>query len=356
AFSSGVCTSARVSDPMRRKFAGRLASVFSAVFTFTRGISSILRSMKTFTPTTPATTRGNATASATAQRPSRTRGNDGVIEQVIVPAQAEVPGSQRKTEARRHRPATLRQMPPGGAPTAAALLAALPESADAAVVRDQRYFVVAIEPDAVVVASGADALDGLDRLPPGGWAGFLAYELGGAVERVRPGRSTAGSQHEDRVPDLVLARFPTRVVLDPASGRYELHGRGRARDLLARAVESKGKRPSPPVATAPTRWCTSLDQAEFEQRVAKIREHIGAGDCYQVNLTRRLTTTRAIDPVGLFDALERANPSPHGAFVRVGAASGAPSTAVVSASPERFLSWRGPDIETRPIKGTGTDP
>ncbi|HMF82508.1 MAG TPA: anthranilate synthase component I family protein [Acidimicrobiia bacterium] len=247
-------------------------------------------------------------------------------------------------------------MTPGGAPTAAALLAALPESADAAVVRDQRYFVVAIEPDAVVVASGADALDGLDRLPPGWWAGFLAYELGGAVERVRPGRSTAGSQHEDRVPDLVLARFPTRVVLDPASGRYELHGRGRARDLLARAVESKGKRPSPPVATAPTRWCTTLDQAEFEQRVAKIREHIGAGDCYQVNLTRRLTTTRAIDPVGLFDALERANPSPHGAFVRVGAASGAPSTAVVSASPERFLSWRGPDVETRPIKGTGTDP
>src|SRR5262249_174220 len=222
AFSSGVCTSARVSDPMRRKFAGRLASVFSAVFTFTRGISSILRSMKTFTPTTPATTRGNATASATAKRPSRTRGNDRVIEQVIVPAEAEVPGSHRKTEAGRHGTATLRQMTPGGAPTAAALLAALPESADAAVVRDQRYFVVAIEPDAVVVASGADALDGLDRLPPGWWAGFLAYELGGAVERVRPGRSTAGSQHEDRVPDLVLARFPTRVVLDPASGRYSL--------------------------------------------------------------------------------------------------------------------------------------
>src|SRR5262249_36221929 len=37
-------------------------------------------------------------------------------------------------------------------------------------------------------------------------------------------------------------------------------------------------------------------------------------------------------------------------------ASGAPSTAVVSASPERFLSWRGAHVETPPIKGAGTHP
>jgi para-aminobenzoate synthetase component I len=35
---------------------------------------------------------------------------------------------------------------------------------------------------------------------------------------------------------------------------------------------------------------------------------------------------------------------------------GLPPIDVVSASPERFLSWRGPDVETRPIKGTAADP
>ncbi|HMG28141.1 MAG TPA: anthranilate synthase component I family protein [Acidimicrobiia bacterium] len=245
-----------------------------------------------------------------------------------------------------------------GAPLtpAAALLAALPATVDAAVVRDGPRTVVAAAPDAVVVASGADALDRVDRLPPGWWAGFLAYELGAAVERVAPGRSTAGGSGENGVPDLVLARFPARIVLDPASGRSELHGHGPGRDLLARAAASPPSRPDVPVPAARSRWRTSLDRAAFEQGVATIREHIGAGDCYQVNLTRRLTSARAVDPVALFAALEHANPSPHGAFLRVGATPGAPDIAVVSASPERFLSWRGPDVETCPIKGTGTDP
>jgi para-aminobenzoate synthetase component I len=245
----------------------------------------------------------------------------------------------------------------GASPSAAALLAALPATVDAAVVRDGPRFVVAAAPDAVRVASGPDALDVLDRLPPGWWAGFLSYELGGAVERVTLRRRPNAEHHaEPALPDLALARFPTRAVLDPASDRSELHGQGEARDLLAQAVEAAGAGPPVPASPALLRWQSSLDRAEFEQRVATILEHIGAGDCYQVNLTRRLTREESADPVSLFTALDRCNPSPHGALLRFGGAPGAPRVAVVSASPERFLSWRGRDAETRPIKGTGTDP
>jgi len=245
-------------------------------------------------------------------------------------------------------------MTAGASPSAAALLAALPATVDAAIVRDGPCLVVAAAPDAVRVASGPDALDVLDRLPSGWWAGFLSYELGGAVEHVTPRRRpNAGHHAEPTPPDLVLARFPARVVLDRASGRFELHGQGEARYLLAQAAEAAGTGlPSP----ALPRWHSSLDRAEFEDRVATILEHIGAGDCYQVNLTRRLTCDQPADPVGLFAALDRCNPSPHGALLRFGGAPGAPTMAVVSASPERFLSWRGRDAETRPIKGTATDP
>jgi para-aminobenzoate synthetase component I len=247
-------------------------------------------------------------------------------------------------------------MTAGASSSATALLSALPATVDAAVVRDGTRFVVAAAPDALRVASGRDALDTLDRLPPGWWAGFLSYELGRAVEQVSPRPHPNGHGDEPPLPALVLARFPARLVLDPASGRCELHGHGEARRLLTRAAEAA--RDSARAAASPTlaRWHTSLDRIAFEQRVTTILEHIGAGDCYQVNLTRRLTCEQAVDPVALFAALERCNPSPHGALLRMGGASDVPAMAVVSASPERFLSWRGRDVETRPIKGTATNP
>jgi para-aminobenzoate synthetase component 1 len=248
------------------------------------------------------------------------------------------------------------QMTAGASSSAAALLSALPATVDAAVVRDGTRFVVAAAPDALRVASGADALTALDDLPPGWWAGFMTYELGRLVEQVSPCPHRNDRDHEPLLPDFVLARFPARLVLDPASGRCELHGDGEARHLLARAAEAARDAACAPASPALERWHTSLDRVAFEQRVTTILEHIGAGDCYQVNLTRRLTCDQAVDPVALFAALDRCNPSPHGALLRFGGASGVPATAVVSASPERFLSWRGRDVETRPIKGTAIDP
>jgi para-aminobenzoate synthetase component 1 len=241
---------------------------------------------------------------------------------------------------------------PGAPLTAGAVLAHLPVSVDAAVVRAGTRVVVAAQPDAVEVASSDDAFDVLDRLRPGWWAGFLTYELGAAVERVVPAPRTGDAP---RLPDLVLARFPARLVLDPASGRARVHGDGSAAALLERAVEGACTQPRVPHPPALRRWHSSLDRPTFEQRVRDILEHIVAGDCYQVNLTRRLTADAAVNPVALLAALEQRNPSPHGAFLRVGAASGHRAVAVVSASPERFLAWRGPEVETQPIKGTGRD-
>jgi para-aminobenzoate synthetase component 1 len=80
--------------------------------------------------------------------------------------------------------------------------------------------------------------------------------------------------------------------------------------------------------------------------VEEIVELVRAGECYQVNLTRRLTSDTAADPTGLFSALVRRHPAPHAALLRSG------RVAVVSASPERFLRRRGDVVETRPIKGT----
>ncbi len=79
-----------------------------------------------------------------------------------------------------------------------------------------------------------------------------------------------------------------------------------------------------------------------------------AGDCYQVNLTRRISSHRRADPATLFLALQQQNPAPHEALLTFGPE--APfCPAVVSASPELFLSRRGDRVVTRPIKGTHAD-
>ena len=53
-------------------------------------------------------------------------------------------------------------------------------------VRRGRTTVVGVEPDDVVVASGLEAFAALDRLAPGFWVGWCAFELGHADPTQRP--------------------------------------------------------------------------------------------------------------------------------------------------------------------------
>jgi para-aminobenzoate synthetase component 1 len=80
--------------------------------------------------------------------------------------------------------------------------------------------------------------------------------------------------------------------------------------------------------------------------VREIRRLIGEGDCYQVNLTRRLSAAVDVDPRRLFSALLSLNPAPFAAYIE-----GSRGT-LAGSSPERFLSVRGRRAESRPIKGT----
>lgn len=97
-------------------------------------------------------------------------------------------------------------------------------------------------------------------------------------------------------------------------------------------------------------WTTTLDREAFSKRVSLIRDAIAAGDVYQVNLCRTLSTPLpdGFALAALAGALARHNPAPHAAVVHLPSAG----VAVACASPERFLRRRGDAIESEPIKGT----
>jgi para-aminobenzoate synthetase component 1 len=223
------------------------------------------------------------------------------------------------------------------------VLAALPRDADVVVVRDGPSWVIGVEPTRVVAARGEDAFSALDRLDGGWWAGFLAYDLGRAVERV----SHRIAPHDPGLPDLALARFDARLILTPEGMHVE--GEGSTRPVLESVARLACSGPRPLRRPRLGPWRSNVSREEFEAGVRRVVGLIEAGECYQVNLTRRLTCPLRADPIALFAGLVRLNPAPHAALVRLG------NQAVVSASPERFLSRRGNYVETRPIKGTAVD-
>jgi anthranilate/para-aminobenzoate synthase component I len=242
------------------------------------------------------------------------------------------------------------------AATVAALLEQLPLEAGVVVVHDGASTIVATAPAHVRIAHGADGFRALDEIEHEGgwWAGYLAYDLGRAVELVVPWAAADRS-----IPDLVLARFDARVRFAPGEDPV-LEGTGPGRRRLETALwealrSTERCETDEPQPVALDHWTSSLDQLAHADAVKAIHGLLDAGECYQVNLTRRLSSPRAADPKALFAALQKQNPAPHSALLTFGPE--APyCPAIVSASPELFLQRRGDRVITRPIKGTNADP
>ncbi|HEX3360288.1 MAG TPA: aminodeoxychorismate synthase component I [Solirubrobacterales bacterium] len=88
-------------------------------------------------------------------------------------------------------------------------------------------------------------------------------------------------------------------------------------------------------------------RAQYLADIERSQAELAAGESYEVCLTDQISTDASPDPFALYRRLRRSNPSPFAAFLRFG------DTAIVSSSPERFLSVaRDGAVQARPIKGT----
>jgi anthranilate synthase component 1 len=80
--------------------------------------------------------------------------------------------------------------------------------------------------------------------------------------------------------------------------------------------------------------------------VRQVKDHIAAGDCYQVVLSQRFAAQFNGDPLQIYRALRAINPSPYMFFLRLG------EETVVGASPEMLVRCHGQRLDYRPIAGT----
>jgi para-aminobenzoate synthetase component 1 len=218
-------------------------------------------------------------------------------------------------------------------------------------------------PDAVVetgrdLAALLGAGEALADGPPfqGGVVGLAAYELSAQLEGTAP-------KARGDWPDLTLLRYPALLAFHAGQRRALAIGRGpnpraaaAAADFALSWLDAPRSSPSSGVLAADITLATPDEQ--HAEAVAETVGRIAAGEIFQANLARpwRGRLAAGATPFDLFARLAHQSPAGYAAFLNL------PGRALVSNSPERFLSVRreadGLWAETHPIKGTrprGTD-
>lgn len=93
-------------------------------------------------------------------------------------------------------------------------------------------------------------------------------------------------------------------------------------------------------------WEAAFPQDQFELAVQRIREYIGQGDVFQVNLSLRQQRRLASMPENIYEWLRLLNPSPYMGMLRTS------DFTLVSGSPELLVKLDGGLVAARPIAGT----
>ena len=138
-----------------------------------------------------------------------------------------------------------------------------------------------------------------------------------AARPLRPARGPAGAlRHAGRLRPRAAAGAGDRQR-DRGRGR-DGGGRARARAAVAPSLRGGRRRRRGDAGAAAGAGRTlappSLDGAAFRRAVATAKEHIAAGDIFQVVLARRFRLPRRIEPLALYRAVRHGQPEPlHGA-------------------------------------------
>jgi anthranilate synthase component 1 len=196
-------------------------------------------------------------------------------------------------------------------------------------------------------------------LPPltGGLVGYLGYDVVRRLERL-PRTST----DDLGMPELAMMLVTDLAVLDHTDGSILLianasRGGEGYEDAVARldamAADLTKAVPSG-VAVLETAEAPPVDSnmapGVYEDGVERIREHIRAGDAFQVVLAQRFEMVTTVDALDLYRVLRATNPSPYMYLLRF-AGRESPFD-VVGSSPEALVTVTGSAAVVHPPAGT----
>jgi len=195
----------------------------------------------------------------------------------------------------------------------------------------------------------------------GGAVGFLGYDVVRCFEKSVP----PPPEDDLKLPEMVFMIMGLLVVFDHRYRRVKVvanvflddhenpaaahkAAERRIQDALAK-LASPARLPLIDAQKSVSRWPvrSNITQAKFEAAVLKAKDHIRAGDAFQIVLSQRFETDFTGDPLKLYRCLRLVNPSPYMFCLRFG-----DSFSLVGSSPELHVRVTDDVAEVRPIAGT----
>ncbi|HVF73390.1 MAG TPA: anthranilate synthase component I [Chthoniobacterales bacterium] len=195
----------------------------------------------------------------------------------------------------------------------------------------------------------------------GGAVGFLGYDVVRYFEKTVP----APPEDDLRLPEMLFMIMGLLVVFDHRYRRLKIVANvflddhpdldsaySGAEETIHRALarlDSATRLPLIDAKKSVERVTveSNTTREQFEAAVRKAKEHIRAGDVFQVVLSQRFETKFAGDPLKLYRCLRLVNPSPYMFCLRFGE-----EFSLVGSSPELHVRVTDDVAEVRPIAGT----
>jgi anthranilate synthase component 1 len=179
----------------------------------------------------------------------------------------------------------------------------------------------------------------LPNLPPftGGAVGYFGYDMVRTVEDIPD-----SAKDDLGVDDAVLMFYKTILAFDHLKHHDAVEEIRRIERLLRTPIEI----PLLPSGKEAVTVRSNIEKDAYLKSVEIAKEHIAAGDIFQVVLSQRFEVDLKISPFEIYRALRIVNPSPYMYFLKM------PDTTIVGSSPEMLVKIRGREVLYRPIAGT----
>ena len=206
------------------------------------------------------------------------------------------------------------------------------------------------------------AIDLPSGLPPmaAGVFGYLGYDMVRQMERLgaRPSGGLA-------TPDAIFLRPTVVAVFDnvrqeillcaPVRVQSGVSARAAYSRACERLADAAGDLTAPLALPAATTTALSdsdetptseIPPTDYQAMVERAKDHINAGDIFQIVLSQRFSRAFDAPPFELYRALRRSNPSPFLFYLNFDEFS------LVGSSPEILVRVRDGEVTIRPIAGT----
>ncbi|KAK6235018.1 hypothetical protein SCA6_010355 [Theobroma cacao] len=211
----------------------------------------------------------------------------------------------------------------------------------------------------------------IDELPEvfcGGWVGYFSYDTVRYVEKKKLPFSSAPLDDRN-LPDVHLGLYSDVIVFDHVEKKaFVIHwvrldqyssvdeayhdGMKRLESLVSRVHDiDPPKLPAGAIKLhtrlfGPKLEISSMTSEAYKEAVLQAKEHILAGDIFQIVLSQRFERRTFADPFEIYRALRIVNPSPYMTYLQ------ARGCILVASSPEILTRVKKGKVTNRPLAGT----